>query len=157
MKRAEEMLEELEKVPWPSHMAELRKTKYPVKVYGVGLAARKSPWGPSAAKVSYVNTGVLARVACEWVPGGGEGVHFRAFHPPGKFWPTDYARKLAKIAREHGAGLLQVVGRQGALVINLTKEKAEDMADALREVGTDVGGSGDAIRVLNTCVGPALC
>ncbi|MBP1448677.1 MAG: dissimilatory-type sulfite reductase subunit alpha [Thermoproteus sp.] len=157
LKRAEEMLGELEKGPWPSHVTELKKTKYPLKVYGVGLAARKSPWGPSAVKVSYVNTGVLARVAREWVPGGGEEVHFRVFHTPGKFWTTDFARKLAKIAKEHGVGLLELVGQTGAFVINLTKDKAEDMVDVLREIGTDVGGSGDAIRALNACVGPALC
>jgi len=31
------------------------------------------------------------------------------------------------------------------------------MIDALREIGTDVGGSGDIIRELNACVGSALC
>lgn len=45
LKRAEEVLGELEKGPWPSHVKELRKTRYPLHIYGVGLAARKSPWG----------------------------------------------------------------------------------------------------------------
>jgi len=157
LQRAEEILKELEKGPWPSHVAELRKTQYPLRVYGVGLAARKSPWGPGAVKVAYVNTGVLARWARDWVPGGGVEVHFRVFHTPGKFWKTDFIRKITKISRELGVGLVEVVGQTGAFVLNLTPDKAEEMVDALRSIGTDVGGSGDAIRALNACVGPALC
>jgi len=157
LKKAEEYLKELEKGPWPSHVSEMRKTGYPLHVYGVGLVARKSPWGPSAVKTKRL-TGVLARIARDWVPGGGEEVHFRVFNTPGKFYPTDYLRKLIKISREYGVGLIEAVGQTGAIVINLkSKEVADKMIDALREVGTDVGGSGDAIRELNACVGPALC
>ena len=66
-------------------MAELRKTQYPLRVYGVGLAARKSPGAPGAVKAAYVNMEVLARWARDWVPGGGVEVRFRIFHIPGKF------------------------------------------------------------------------
>jgi sulfite reductase alpha subunit len=157
LKRADEMLRELEKGPWPSHVSELRKTRYPLHVYGVGLVARKSPWGPGTVRVKYVNTGVLSRWARDWVPNGGEETHFRVFHTPGKFWKTDFIRQIAKISKELGVGLIEIAGQTGAFVINLTKDKAEEMVDALREIGTDVGGSGDAIRALNACVGPALC
>ncbi|MEM4439107.1 MAG: dissimilatory-type sulfite reductase subunit alpha [Pyrobaculum sp.] len=157
LQKAEEILKPLEEGPWPSHIAELRKTKYPLHVYGVGLVAKKSPWGPAAVKVEYVNTGVLSRWARDWVPGGGAEVHFRIFHTPGKFLRTDFARQIIKISRELGVGLIELVGQTGALVLNLTPDKAEEMVDALRSIGTDVGGSGDAIRSLNACVGPALC
>jgi sulfite reductase alpha subunit len=157
LKKAEEYLKELEKGPWPSHVAEMRKTEYPLRVYGVGLVARKSPWGPSVVKAKRL-TGVLARVARDWVPGGGEEVHFRVFHTPGKFLPTDYLRKIIQISREYGIGLIEAIGQTGAMVINVkSKDVADKMIDALREAGTDVGGSGDAIRELNACVGPALC
>jgi len=157
LKKAEEYLKELEKGPWPSHVAEMRKTGYPLHVYGVGLVARKSPWGPSVVKAKRL-TGVLARVARDWVPGGGEEVHFRVFHTPGKFLPTDYLRKIIQISREYGIGLIEAIGQTGAMVINVkSKDVADKMIDALREAGTDVGGSGDAIRELNACVGPALC
>jgi len=157
LKKAEEYLKELEKGPWPSHVAEMRKTRYPLHVYGVGLVARKSPWGPSVVKAKRL-TGVLARVARDWVPGGGEEVHFRVFHTPGKFLPTDYLRKIIQISREYGIGLIEAVGQTGAMVINVkSKDMADNMIEALRQVGTDVGGSGDAIRELNACVGPALC
>nr|AAC46135.1 dissimilatory siroheme-sulfite reductase alpha subunit [Pyrobaculum islandicum DSM 4184] len=154
---AEQYLKELEKGPWPSHVAEMRKTGYPLHVYGVGLVARKSPWGPSAVKAKRL-TGVLARIARDWVPKGGEEVHFRVFHTPGRFLPTSYLRGIIKVAREYGIGLVEVVGQTGAMVINVkSKEVGDAMIEALRQVGTDVGGSGDAIRELNTCVGPALC
>ncbi len=157
LEKADEYLAELEKGPWPSHVSELKKTGYPVRVYGVGLVARKSPWGPSAVKAKRL-TGVLARIARDWVPGGGEEVHFRVFHTPGKFLPTDYLRKIIQISREYGIGLIEAVGQTGAMVINLkSKDVGDKMIDALREIGTDVGGSGDAIRELNACVGPALC
>jgi sulfite reductase alpha subunit len=157
LKKAEEYLKELEKGPWPSHVAEMRKTEYPLRVYGVGLVARKSPWGPSVVKTKRL-TGVLARMARDWVPGGGEEVHFRVFHTPGKFLPTDYLRKIIQISREYGVGLIEAIGQTGAMVINVkSKDVADKMIDALREAGTDVGGSGDAIRELNACVGPALC
>lgn len=157
LKKAEEYLKSLEKGPWPSHVSEMRKTGYPLHVYGVGLVARKSPWGPSAVKAKRL-TGVLARVARDWVPGGGEEVHFRVFNTPGKFYPTWYLRKLIQISRELGIGLIEAVGQTGAIVINLkSKDVADKMIDVLREAGTDVGGSGDAIRELNACVGPALC
>ncbi|CCC81095.1 dissimilatory-type sulfite reductase subunit alpha [Thermoproteus tenax] len=157
LKRANEILEELEKGPWPSHVRELRKTRYPLHIYGVGLVARKTPWGPGAVKVEFVNTGVLSRWSRPWVPNGGEETHFRIFHTPGKFWKTDFVRQITKISRELGVGLIEIVGQTGAFVLNLTKDKAEEMVDALRSIGTDVGGSGDAIRALNACVGPALC
>ncbi|MEM1616573.1 MAG: dissimilatory-type sulfite reductase subunit alpha, partial [Pyrobaculum sp.] len=157
LNRAEEILKQLEGGPWPSHVSELRKTRYPLHVYGVGLVARKSPWGPAAVKVEFLNTGVLSRWARDWIPGGGSEVHFRVFHTPGKFLRTDFLRKITKISRELGVGLIELVGQTGALVLNLTPETAEAMVDALREIGTDVGGSGDAIRALNACVGPALC
>ncbi|MFN7105402.1 MAG: dissimilatory-type sulfite reductase subunit alpha [Pyrobaculum sp.] len=157
VKRAEEILKDLEAGPWPSHVTELKKTQYPYRVYGVGLVARKSPWGPAAVKVEYLNTGVLSRWARDWVPGGGAEVHFRIFHTPGKFLKTDFVRQITKISKELGVGLVELVGQTGALVLNLTPEKAEEMVDALRSIGTDVGGSGDAIRALNACVGPALC
>lgn len=157
LKKAEEYLKSLEKGPWPSHVSEMRKTGYPLHVYGVGLVARKSPWGPSVVKAKRL-TGVLARVARDWVPGGGEEVHFRVFNTPGKFYPTWYLRKLIQISRELGIGLIEAVGQTGAIVINLkSKDVADKMIDVLREAGTDVGGSGDAIRELNACVGPALC
>ncbi len=157
LKRADDMLKHFEGGRWPSHVSELRRTGYPLHVYGVGLVARKSPWGPSTAPVQFVSTGVLARVAREWVPGRGEEVHFRVFHTPGKFLPASFLRKLAELSRRLGVGLLEVVGQTGALVINLRKEHAEQLVDELRAIGTDVGGSGDAIRALNACVGPALC
>ncbi|ABL87353.1 dissimilatory sulfite reductase alpha subunit [Pyrobaculum islandicum DSM 4184] len=157
LEMAEQYLKELEKGPWPSHVAEMRKTGYPLHVYGVGLVARKSPWGPSAVKAKRL-TGVLARIARDWVPKGGEEVHFRVFHTPGRFLPTSYLRGIIKVAREYGIGLVEVVGQTGAMVINVkSKEVGDAMIEALRQVGTDVGGSGDAIRELNTCVGPALC
>jgi len=74
----------------------MRKTGYPHHVYGVGLVARKSPWGPSVVKTKRL-TGVLARIARDWVPGGGE-VHFRVFHTPGRFLPTEYLRNIIKIS-----------------------------------------------------------
>jgi sulfite reductase alpha subunit len=154
---AEQYLKELERGPWPSHVTELRKTGYPLHVYGAGLVVGKSPWAPSAVRTRYL-TGTMARIARPWLGMPGEEIHLRVFHTPGRFLKTDWFRKLLAAIQEYAIGLLEVIGQTGNMIINITKkEYAEVVADRLRELGTDVGGSADAVRALAACVGPALC
>jgi hypothetical protein len=42
--RASKIMERLKTGPWPSHVAELEKTKYPPAAYAAGLVARKTAW-----------------------------------------------------------------------------------------------------------------
>ena len=55
------LLEYYEKGPWPSHVAELKKSGYPIEAYAAGLAARKTMWAAGSARFRYVYTGFTAR------------------------------------------------------------------------------------------------
>ncbi len=155
LKKGMQMLEELEKGPWPSYVKELKKSRYPIEAYAVGIARKYTPWYSGSFRVRYVFTGILARTSRD---GKFKEIHFRIYSPAGRFFSASYLRKLAYIAREYGVGLFEFAGNTGAVVINVDPEKADAAVDAIRTiVGTDVGGSGDTVRELYACPGPALC
>ncbi|WP_084019967.1 sulfite reductase, dissimilatory-type subunit alpha [Vulcanisaeta thermophila] len=149
------MLGFLEGGPWPSYVRELRKTKYPIETYAEGLARKYTPWLSGSFRVRYVFSGILARRSRD---GKMTEIHIRTFSPAGRFYSTDYLRKIAEVADKYGIGLLEIGANTGALVINVLPDKADEVIDMLRYyVGTDAGGSGDTVRELYACPGPALC
>ena len=152
--RATNIMERLKRGPWPSHVAELEKTKYPLAAYAAGLAARKTAWAAGSAKIRYVYTGFIARRTRD---GKYAELHFRVLQPSGQIYTTDYLMKILDFADKYGLGLMEVIGQQGTIVISMDPAKADEAIDALRAIGTDVGATGDAVRELAACVGPALC
>ena len=155
LERGMKMLEYLEKGPWPSYVSELRKTKYPIEVYAEGLARKYTPWLSGSFRVRYVFSGILARRSRD---GKYVEIHFRTYTPAGRFYSTSYLRKIIDVAEKYGIGLVELAANTGALVINVWSDKADEAVDVLRNyVGTDVGSSGDTVRELYACPGPALC
>ncbi len=155
VERGLEMLNYLEGGPWPSYVRELRKTKYPIETYAEGLARKYTPWLSGSFRVKYVFSGILARRSRD---GKFVEIHFRTYTPAGRFYSTSYLRKVVEVAEKYGIGLLELGGNTGALVINVMGEKADEAVDAVRNImGSDVGGSGDTVRELYACPGPALC
>ena len=152
--RASNIMERLKTGPWPSHVAELEKTKYPLSAYAAGLAARKTAWAAGSAKIRYVYTGFIARRTRD---GKYAELHFRVWQPSGQIYTTDQLRKMLDFADKYGLGLIEIAGQQGMLIVSVDPAKADEAVDALRSIGTDVGATGDTIRELATCVGPALC
>ena len=148
------ILEYYEKGPWPSHVAELKKTNYPIDAYGAGLAARKTMWAAGSAKIRFVYTGFIARRTRD---GKYAELHFRVWQPSGQIYTTQKLRQLIEFIEKYGLGLVELAGQQGMMIISIQPEKADEAIDALRAIGTDVGATGDTIRELATCVGPALC
>ncbi|CCC81096.1 sulfite reductase subunit alpha [Thermoproteus tenax] len=151
---ASKVLERLENGPWPSHVKELKKSKYPLEAYAAGLAARKTQWAAGSAKIRYVYTGFIARRTRD---GKYAELHFRVWQPSGQIYTTDYLRRLLDFADTYGLGLIEILGQQGMMIISVDPSRADEAIDALRALGTDVGATGDTIRELATCVGPALC
>ena len=148
-------LEKLEKGPWPSHVTELKKTKYPIEYYAWGVMHKYSPWYSGSFRVRYVFSGILARRSRD---GKVAEVHFRTYSPAGRFLSTSYLKKIAYIAENYGIGLIEFAGNTGAIVINIQPDKADQAVDAIRNImGSDVGGSGDTFREFYACPGPALC
>jgi len=151
---ASKIVERLKTGPWPSHVVELEKTKYPLQAYAAGLVAGKTAWAAGSAKIRYVYTGFIARRTRD---GKYTELHFRVWQPSGQIYTTDFLRKLLDFADTYGLGLIEVIGQQGMMIISVDPAKADEAVDALRAIGTDVGATGDTIRELATCVGPALC
>ncbi len=148
-------LENLEKGPWPSHITELKKTKYPIEYYAWGVMHKYSPWYSGSFRVRYVFSGILARRSRD---GKVSEVHFRTYSPAGRFLSTPYLKKIAYVAENYGIGLLEFAGNTGAIVINIQPDKADQTIDTIRNVlSSDVGGSGDTFREFYACPGPALC
>ncbi len=148
------MLEYYEKGPWPSHVTEIKKTKYPLDVYAMGLETGASPWFGGSAKVRYVYVGFISRRSKD---GKSTELHFRVFQPSGQVYEIDKLRKILDFSDKYGLGLLQVMGQTGGLIISIDPEKADEAVDALRSLGTDIGDTGDTFRDFASCIGPALC
>ncbi|MEM0370388.1 MAG: sulfite reductase, dissimilatory-type subunit alpha, partial [Pyrobaculum sp.] len=149
------VLKPLEGGPWPSHVDELKKTRYPLEAYAAGLAARKTMWAAGSAKIRYVYTGFIARRTRD---GKISELHFRVWQPSGYLYSTEKLRKLVDFADKYGLGLIELAGQQGMMIISIQPELADEAVDYLRNVvGTDVGATGDTIREIAACIGPALC
>ena len=154
LERGLEVLERLENGPWPSHVTELKKSGYPIEAYAKGLGQGVSPWFGGSARIPYVYVGFIARRTKD---GRHTELHFRIYHPSGQIYRTDDLRKFLDFSDKFGLGLVETVGQTGDLVVPIRPELADGAVDAVRSLGTDLGGTGDTFRDTAVCVGPALC
>ncbi|MDG6988663.1 MAG: sulfite reductase, dissimilatory-type subunit alpha [Nitrososphaerota archaeon] len=154
LKKGRELLRRYETGPWPSHVSEIKKTKYPIEAYARGLANGQSEWHGGAAKVRYVYTGFIARRTKD---GKSTELHFRVYQPSGQFYTTKALRGLLDFADEYGLGLIETTGQTGGMIISMKPELADPAVDKLRTLKTDIGNTGDTFRDFPSCVGPALC
>ena len=154
LKKGMKLLEYYEEGPWPSHVSEIKKTKYPIEAYARGLANGQSEWHGGSAKLRYVYTGFISRRTKD---GKSTELHFRVYQPSGQFYTTEALRRLLDFADEYGLGLIETTGQTGGMVISMKPELADAAVDKLRELKTDIGNTGDTFRDFAPCVGPALC
>jgi len=155
----EKALKALEEGPWPSHVAELRRSKYPIHLYGMGLVAKATPWASSVANAPGIFAGVLSRVSHPWTrmdPPISED-HERIIIPSAQVVSTIVMRELIRISRQYGWALFQLIGGTGDIVMNVERDKIIDAAKEVRRIGLEVGGSGDVMRNSVACPGPLLC
>ncbi len=152
--KGREYLNRLEKGPWPSYVTELKKGGYPIDAYAKGLGQGFSPWYGGSARIPAVFVGFIARRTKD---GKYTELHFRVYHPSGQIYRTDDLRKLLDIADQYGLGSVEAVGQTGDMIVPMQADKANAAVDALRAIGTDLGGTGDTYRDTAVCVGPALC
>ena len=82
--------------PWPSHAAELKKTKYPVQMYEQALQKRTTQWGYGGyVSLPGVAAGVLVRASAR--PDITKGSNFlRIMDPCGNFFKTDAMRETLR-------------------------------------------------------------
>ncbi|MFW6324622.1 MAG: sulfite reductase, dissimilatory-type subunit alpha [Desulfovibrionales bacterium] len=83
----------------------------------------------------------------------------RINQPSGKYYTTDFLRKLCELWDFRGSGLTNMHGSTGDIVFLGTRtEQLEEIFSVLtHEMGTDLGGSGSNLRTPATCLGMSRC
>jgi len=161
------MLDQLESGPWPSFVTDLK-----------GLAEEKPSvdqlldqleesyenrwnyWQGTLVNLPQYGGGVIARLSDlgHKYPDIKEFHTIRVIEPSGFVYSTDALRELCDISEEHSAGIMQLHGMTGdILMLGSNTEQTFVAGEALMEKGWDIGGSGAAMRTLACCVGQARC
>jgi dissimilatory sulfite reductase alpha subunit len=152
------MMDAVSQGPWPSHAAELKKTKYPVQMYETALQQRTTQWGYGGyVSLPGVAAGVLVRASAH--PEITKGSNFvRIMDPCGNFLKADNMRKLCDIADKYAYGLLHLLSTGGDLeMLGIPTENLKPAVEEITAMGFDVGSTGDDFRTSEECIGPAKC
>jgi dissimilatory sulfite reductase alpha subunit len=163
-----ELLDELEKGPWPSFVKEIKsaaetsdKAKGLLGQLELSYKEKKGHWkhGGMVGVLGY-GGGVIGRYSDlpEEFP---QVAHFhtmRVNHPAGWFYTSDALRTICDIWERHGSGLTNMHGSTGDIILlGTTTDQLEPTFQELAQNGFDLGGSGSAVRTPNCCVGMARC
>ncbi|MBF0143731.1 MAG: dissimilatory-type sulfite reductase subunit alpha [Magnetococcales bacterium] len=161
------MLNELESGPWPSFFKDLKEysKKKPVVTQLLNQLEesyenRWNYWLGKIINVPGYGGGVIARVSekAAKYPGLANFHTVRVIEPPGWVYNTKALRELADAAEKNGAGIIQLHGMSGdILLLGFDDAGAMQCAEDLMHQGWDIGGSGAAMRTLQCCVGQARC
>ncbi len=152
------MLDALERGRWPSHVTELRKTRYPLQMYEQSLQRRATQWDYGGyVSLPGVAAGVLVRASAR--PEITKGSNFlRIMDPCGNFFKTDKLRRLCEIAEKYAYGMLHLLSTGGDLeMLGIPTENLRPAVAEIMALGFDVGSTGDDYRTSEECIGPAQC
>lgn len=152
------LADELQRGPWPSHVTELKRTRYHLAMYEEALRQKKSQWGFGGyTSIPGVASGILMRASAR--PDLTKGANLvRAFAPSGTFYASRTLRALADVADRHGYGLLHLHATTCDIeILGIPKEELQATVEELVAVGLDVGSTGDAYRNCQECIGPLRC
>ncbi|NOZ06254.1 MAG: hypothetical protein GXP41_07885 [Chloroflexi bacterium] len=152
------LLDELENGPWPSHVTELKKSKYHMMMYEEGMRLRQTQWGFGGyVSLPGVAAGILVRASAR--PDIARGANFmRMLAPSGGYYTTDMLRTVCDITDEHAYGLLHLHSAGGDIeILGIPTEDLEPTVKALNEHGFDVGSTSDAYRNSVDCLGMSRC
>ena len=99
------LCEALEEGPWPSHVTELKKSRYHLQMYEEGLRLRQTQWGFGGyISLPGVAAGILVRASAR--PDIAGGANFvRVLPPSGGWYSTETLRALCDVADEHAYGI----------------------------------------------------
>ncbi|MEE8483636.1 MAG: dissimilatory-type sulfite reductase subunit alpha [Nitrospinota bacterium] len=160
-------LDELEKGPWPSFVTDLKnlaKRKPAVEQLLIQLERsykdKWNYWQGTVLNVDGYGGGVIARLSelSDELPDIAQFHTIRVLAPSAYVYSTDALRNLCDISERHGAGIIQLHGMTGdILLLGFTNDQTFACAEDLMENGWDLGGSGAALRTLSACIGPARC
>ena len=163
-----ELLDELEKGPWPSFVKEIKQAavnnamcrgllgqlelSYKEKIghwkhggivgvlgYGGGVIGRYSDVPEKFPDVAHFHT-------------------MRINQPAGWFYTSESLRTLCDIWERHGSGLTNMHGSTGDIIfLGCVTAELEPTFAELGKAGFDLGGSGSCMRTPSCCVGKARC
>jgi sulfite reductase alpha subunit len=162
------LLDELEKGEWPSFVSELKKAAAAneraadlLSQLEASYEEKRGHWKHGGiVGIRGYGGGVVGRYsdAPERFPNVKEFHTIRVNQPAGFFYTTEKLRQLADIWDKYGSGLFNFHGSTGdVILLGTSTENLQPCADALSEIGFDLGGSGSALRTLSSCVGQARC
>ena len=163
-----ELLDELEKGPWPSFVKEIKAacqtSDKPADLLGqleLSYKEKKGHWkhGGIVGVLGY-GGGVIGRYSDlpEQFPKVAHFHTMRVNHPAGWFYTSDALRTICDIWERHGSGLTNMHGSTGDIILlGTTTDQLEPTFQELTQNGFDLGGSGSAVRTPNCCVGMARC
>jgi dissimilatory sulfite reductase alpha subunit len=163
-----EMLDELDRGPWPSFVTEIKKASEISPVCDdllgqleLSYQEKKGHWkhGGIVGVLGY-GGGVIGRYSDvpEQFPNVAHFHTLRVNHPSGWFYTSEALRTLCDIWERHGSGLTNMHGSTGDIIFLGTRtEELEPTFKELTEAGFDLGGSGSCMRTPSCCVGPARC
>ncbi len=163
-----ELLDELEKGPWPSFVTEIKKASQSNPMCDdllgqleLSYEEKKGHWkhGGIVGVLGY-GGGVIGRYSDvpEKFPKVAHFHTMRVNQPAGWFYTSEALRTLCDIWERHGSGLTNMHGSTGDIIFLGTKTaELEPAFKELTEAGFDLGGSGSCMRTPSCCVGPARC
>ena len=161
------MLDQLEDGPWPSFVTDLKRLAESKAAVGQLLGQlersynkRCNYWTGTVLNLKGYGGGVLARYSDlkDEFPEVAQFHTVRVIEPSGYVYSTEALRELCDISEKHSAGIIQLHGMTGdILLLGSDNESTHAAGEELMEKGWDIGGSGGALRTLSCCIGPARC
>jgi sulfite reductase alpha subunit len=162
------LLDELEKGPWPSFVADIKMaakrkatTMDLLNVLELSYKEKIVHWkhGGIVGVMGY-GGGVVGRYVDQpdKFPGVENFHTIRVNQPAGWYYSSTAMRTLCDIWDKHGSGMTNFHGSTGDIILLGTNTDAlQPCFDDLSEAGFDLGGSGSALRTPSTCAGPGRC
>ncbi len=176
------LLDQLESGPWPSFVSDLKQEaekrakneeglelQIPVDVVDdlMGILELSFKHGRTHWKhggivgVFGYGGGVIGRYADqpEQFPGVAHFHTMRINQPGGKFYTTEYLRKLCDLWDFRGSGITNMHGSTGDIILlgTTTPQIEEIFYEMTHNMNQDLGGSGSNLRTPSDCVGEARC
>ena len=176
------LLDQLESGPWPSFVSDLKQqaevrakneanVEYQIPVDVVedllGVLELSFKHGRTHWKhggivgVFGYGGGVIGRYCDqpEEFPGVAHFHTMRVNQPSGKFYTTDYLRKLCDVWDFRGSGITNMHGSTGDIIFlgTTTPQLEEIFYELTHNMNQDLGGSGSNMRTPSDCIGTARC
>ena len=181
-KRETPQLDELESGPWPSFVSDLKRqsesrhqnanqVEYQIPedvvddlmgVLELSFKEKEVHWkhGGIVGVFGY-GGGVIGRYCDqpEMFPGVAHFHTMRVNQPNGKYYSTDFLRKICDLWDFRGSGILNMHGSTGDIIFlgTRTEQLEEVFYELTHNLEQDLGGSGSNLRTPSCCLGESRC